>query len=177
MSFKATALLGTLLFASCGSQPEPIPEAVAQELTQSLTKSLMTALQTAMSEEGPAQTIEVCAVQAPKIAQEVSTEQYSIRRIGTRVRNVASNTPTLSEREQLEKLTKDNPNFQGVIDGRAVAMKGIFIPNAMCLTCHGSPEQIPEAVLTQLAARYPKDQAVGYGVGDLRGAFVIERKE
>ena len=172
---KSIACFVALLCAACGSSQEPIPASVAQGLTKELGQSLMSALQTAMAEGGPSPAIEVCATQAPMLAKQASGPEYSVRRIGTRVRNVAQNTPTASELKVLQTLTQEQPSFQGQIDGRAVFLQGIFIPNALCLTCHGSPEQIPSEVQEALLTRYPEDQAVGYQLGDLRGAFVVEQ--
>jgi hypothetical protein len=45
----------------------------------------------------------------------------------------------------------------------------------ICLTCHGSGEQIPPAVQAMLARYYPLDQAQGYQAGDLRGAVSIKQ--
>ncbi len=45
----------------------------------------------------------------------------------------------------------------------------------VCLACHGSDEQIPEAVKTELKTMYPYDQAKNYKVGELRGAVSIKQ--
>ncbi len=42
-----------------------------------------------------------------------------------------------------------------------------------CTVCHGT--QLAPAVQEALAARYPSDQATGYGVGELRGAFTLRK--
>ena len=44
-----------------------------------------------------------------------------------------------------------------------------------CLACHGPEEGIAEEVRAALTQRYPHDQAVGYRLGDLRGAVTIKR--
>jgi len=49
---------------------------------------------------------------------------------------------------------------------------------AQCLGCHGPKDQQPAAIREQLEKEYPRDQAVGYQAGDLRGAFsVIQNME
>ena len=46
------------------------------------------------------------------------------------------------------------------------------IPTAqLCLACHG--ENIDSITRTRLEKLYPDDQAAGYKVGDIRGAFSI----
>ncbi len=45
----------------------------------------------------------------------------------------------------------------------------------VCLTCHGTSEQIPANVEEALATSYPFDQATGYSAGDIRGAVSIKQ--
>jgi len=42
----------------------------------------------------------------------------------------------------------------------------------LCATCHGMTLAPP--VAEAVAARYPEDDATGFGVGELRGAFLID---
>ena len=44
-------------------------------------------------------------------------------------------------------------------------------PAGLCLACHG--EQLDSVVKARLETLYPDDQALGYRVGDIRGAFTI----
>ena len=44
---------------------------------------------------------------------------------------------------------------------------------AMCLTCHGS--DLASDVEGKLDELYPKDAARGFSVGDLRGAFTLNK--
>jgi hypothetical protein len=175
------ATLCALLF-SCGKPASteivdstPIPEAAAREMIGKMTTSLIGELTTTIADKGPAVAIDVCSGQAPIVAGELSAGEFSIRRIGNRVRNAEVNTPTADERKIMESLTPDSPHFQGEISGRPVFMKGLFIPSDMCLTCHGTNDQIPADVQAALAERYPDDEAIDYAVGDLRGAILVER--
>jgi hypothetical protein len=45
----------------------------------------------------------------------------------------------------------------------------------LCVTCHGSSNDIPAGVKARLQAEYPMDKATGYSVGELRGAVVVMR--
>ena len=46
------------------------------------------------------------------------------------------------------------------------------IPTAeLCLACHGT--KIDPVVAAKLTELYPRDQARGYKVGDIRGAFTF----
>jgi len=45
----------------------------------------------------------------------------------------------------------------------------------MCMQCHGSEnEQIDNNTLAKINELYPDDKATGYGVGELRGIWVVE---
>jgi hypothetical protein len=45
----------------------------------------------------------------------------------------------------------------------------------LCLSCHGSSEQIPVNVQAKIDAFYPHDKATGYKAGQLRGAVSIKQ--
>ena len=51
-------------------------------------------------------------------------------------------------------------------------MKAIPV-QAPCMACHGT--DLAPAVSQQLDALYPGDQARGYTLGELRGAFTLKR--
>jgi len=44
-----------------------------------------------------------------------------------------------------------------------------------CLECHGPAAQLTQSVRAQRAAEYPFDRAIGYAVGQVRGAPTIKR--
>jgi hypothetical protein len=45
----------------------------------------------------------------------------------------------------------------------------------LCLSCHGSAEQISPAVKSVLAQHYPNDLATGYSVGQIRGVISVRK--
>ncbi len=51
-------------------------------------------------------------------------------------------------------------------------MKPIVIKQP-CMMCHGQVGEIDDTVLDSIHTKYPGDQAIGYKVGDLRGAFTV----
>jgi hypothetical protein len=54
---------------------------------------------------------------------------------------------------------------------------GVLRPIAhqsMCGACHGPEDGISPEVRAKLRQRYPRDRAVGFGEGDLRGWFWVE---
>ena len=44
----------------------------------------------------------------------------------------------------------------------------------LCLTRHGTADNIPEQVKAKIAIEYPHDRATGYGLGQVRGAVTIK---
>ena len=44
----------------------------------------------------------------------------------------------------------------------------------LCLTCHGS--ELSKDTKAALKQHYPEDQATGYSLGDIRGAFSLTKK-
>lgn len=163
------------------TRQEPAVEAnggfasAAQGLVRQFAEALQRELAAGIKAGGPPNAIGVCSVRAPSIADALSTEGLTIRRIGTRVRNARTNTPTDAEARILAKLTVESSTFSGQIAGNEVFMQAIFINKPVCLKCHGTGDEIAADTRAELAKRYPGDKAVGYKIGDLRGAFVVER--
>ncbi len=52
-------------------------------------------------------------------------------------------------------------------------LRPLFIAS-VCLQCHGDPATFAPEVGQLLGEEYPEDQAVGYEVGDLRGAVSVQ---
>jgi hypothetical protein len=53
-------------------------------------------------------------------------------------------------------------------------MKPIIV-QVECLNCHGSRTDIMPDVKNLIAQNYPGDKAIGYKMGDLRGAVSIKK--
>ena len=61
-------------------------------------------------------------------------------------------------------------------DGKPVMRYMRALPTAeLCTQCHGTPERLSAAVTAQLKTLYPDDRAVGYRVGEIRGAITLRR--
>lgn len=136
-------------------------------------------LTAALAADGPVAAIGVCQHDAPEIAARLSVETGAkVARTAQRVRN-PDNAPNAAERAVLEafgrslKAETKRPleHFEIAADGSARYLKAILTQPA-CLSCHGAV-RAPE-VKAAIARHYPNDQATGFAVGDLRGAFVIE---
>ena len=53
-----------------------------------------------------------------------------------------------------------------------------IVTNAMCLQCHGKPNQtIEQPTFDKIKALYPKDKAIGYSTNEVRGIWSINFEE
>jgi hypothetical protein len=158
----------------------------AETVANGLLQQLQTDLQTELA-NGPAEAATICRDIAPLLASQLSRRNgWQVTRVGTRVRNPLLGLPDAWERgvlnefaarqergEALSALTHGEVvEFEGRLEYRY--MKAIGMQPA-CLTCHGSAQQIPQGVQDSLAQFYPLDQAVGYALGELRGAVSIRQ--
>jgi len=181
-SLSAMLLLSAMYHVSTlAAGPEPQLEesrAIAAEFMKTLKGELMQAMQTG----GPVNAIGVCKLRAPAIAAELSAlKGWQVGRTSLKVRNPA-NAPDSWERVGLEsfeqrKQAGEDParlEYYAVVEqkGKPVFRYMKAIPTAgLCLACHGT--KIDPVVAAKLAELYPGDQARGYQVGDIRGAFTF----
>ena len=144
----------------------------SRALTSEYATQLQAALQEAMATGGPVAAISVCKDLAPAIQSDLSRQSgANVRRTSLRFRN-PGNAPDEWETDRLETFaSSDKREFlQSTASGAVRYMKAIPT-GPVCLTCHG--EEIAPEVEENLRTAYPHDRALGYGLGDIRGAFSI----
>lgn len=157
----------------------------AQRAAQAFSSELRSTLQGAMQQGGPVSAVEVCAVQAPAIAEKVShTHGVRLGRVAVpgRHRNPqqeADGWQLLALQEMQAAVTAGaRPEEQvfvrreGLPDGVALRMARGIPTEGLCVTCHG--EVIAEPLREAIWRHYPEDGATGFAVGDLRGALWVE---
>ena len=160
------------------AQIEHLEKQAAQKidlLSSQLKSELVKAIKLGGFENG----LEVCKTKAPEIAEKLSTDGWMIGRTSLKVRNI-KNTPdewetkTLIrfEEEVSEGVSADTLSFSAIQADKFRMMKGIPTA-AVCVACHGS--SIEQETANKIDELYPQDQATGYSLGDLRGAFTIEK--
>ena len=149
-----------------------------------LAGDLKQALMSAMQSGGPQAAVNVCNMQASRITAELNSQQpLQIKRTSLKYRN-PNNQPDAWERAVLEQFNQqaaDGVAIQQMVHSEQVDVNGQTqfrymraIPvQAPCLACHGSEQQIPATVRATLVEHYPNDQATGYAIGDIRGAFSV----
>ena len=166
--------------ASVGEPPRSEAERAAVESAragaQRLGGTLKTRLLSAMA-EGPAHAASFCASNAQGLTAEVAEATGArVGRSSLRLRNPENAGPDWV-REWLEARGEGPAEgvapASGVSDGVARFVAPIAIEGP-CLACHGPPADIDEGVREVIEARYPRDRATGYALGDLRGAIWAE---
>ena len=154
-----------------------------QSIKQYATQ-LKAKLQQGMKAGGPVNAIQVCNKAAEEISRQVSDQQgWKITRTSLKVRN-SNNKPDVWETKVLQGFEQrmkkgeaiEKLDFSEIINKdsqhvfrymKAIPMQGI------CLSCHG--DKLSPDVAEKLRELYPEDQATGFKMEDIRGAFSITR--
>ncbi len=157
----------------------------SQAAIKEFSGTLKGALVASMKSSGPVEAINVCNKVAPTIASELSKKYgMEIARTSLKVRN-PDNTPDLWEKNVLNAFEKRKLEGESVKtlsfseriaedDGKQEMRMMKAIPTGeVCLICHGS--NISEPVQASLDKLYPDDQATGFSLGDIRGAFTVRK--
>lgn len=178
--------VATIALAGCaGEKQQPLPSearllVACDSLTQQFMGELKGELMSALSSGSAAEAISVCKVTAPEVAAKYSeTPGWEIKRVSTKTRN-PGNKPSKEEAALLARLSGDDARgdvFQWVHnesgDSTFYYVKAIRLQQP-CLMCHGDKAYFEPELVQTLETEYPEDQATGFQVGDLRGAFVVK---
>jgi hypothetical protein len=175
-------LLAVWPAAANDSDPAAAARAVAGELVQRLGAALKQELATS----GPDGAIAVCKDTAPRLAGDMSRRTgWRVARVSLKPRNALLGMPDAWEQSVLlrfERAVAAGEPVEAIEYAETVQepqdrffryMKALPV-QPLCLTCHGSAATIPESVRQRLADEYPHDRAVGYEIGQLRGAVTIK---
>ncbi|MGL6111321.1 MAG: Tll0287-like domain-containing protein [Rubrivivax sp.] len=186
---RRSATLLALLVASLGvAADESAWLGDARQVAGAVPPKLLATLSQAIDKSGPEGAIAVCRDEAPKLAKAASEQTgWTIRRVSLRERNPKA-VPDAWERAALEDFDRraaagESPatleKAEVVVEnGQKMQRYMRALPTqALCLSCHGPSASLSPAVTAQLNALYPADKAVGYRVGDIRGAMTIKRAQ
>jgi len=186
---KRSAMLLALLVASLGvAADEPAWLGDARQVASAVPPKLLATLSQAVDKNGPEGAITVCRDEAPKLAKAASEQTgWAIRRVSLRERNPKA-VPDAWERAALEDFDRraaagESPatleKAEVVVENGQMMQRYMrALPTqALCLSCHGPSASLSPAVTAQLNALYPADKAVGYRVGDIRGAMTLKRAQ
>ena len=139
-------------------------------------------LKKALAQGGVKQAIEVCSVQAPEIAKNLSmSTQWQVKRVSLKARNNQNATPNAWERSILEEFNQKQQQGESVKTiAKAVVVGDEFRfmqaqgTEPLCLTCHG--HKLTAETKAALKEFYPQDKATGYLLGEIRGSFSLTKK-
>lgn len=156
----------------------------ARSLVKAFGSDLKSTLVTSMKAEGPIKALTVCNEEAGPIAKKHSAlAEWDISRTSTKVRNI-NNTPDdwesavllqFEKRKAASENVKTMEYMEAIKKGEKTTyryMKPITTAGA-CLTCHG--KKLDATVANKIHSLYPQDQATGFEIGDIRGAFSLTK--
>lgn len=192
-------LLSLLLLAGCSERtdkatdnsPPPLSveaqqaaldrgKAIAAETFSLLSSNLQAAIQSG----GISNALPFCSLAAsPLTAGMAEKHGVTLRRITHQPRNPASRATdaelavvkSFQDALATDPAKSPTPMVTSLLAGKATFFAPIVIGNELCLQCHGEPgRDIAAADLAVIRGLYPQDEATGFKLGQLRGAWRID---
>ncbi|MBZ9627908.1 DUF3365 domain-containing protein [Psychroflexus sp. CAK1W] len=166
---------------SVAQLPEPeqnyadIGMTYAKSTKATLGKNLMGAIQ----KEGVLHALSFCNVQAMPLTDSMSTKHNAkIKRVSDKYRNPKNeaNEEELNYISLYKQILENGEQPEPIVveENENVNFYYPIVTNDMCLKCHGTPgEEIQPKILERIQALYPKDNAIGYDVNEVRGMWSI----
>jgi hypothetical protein len=178
------ALITTPMSLMASGMPDKQTE--ARELAKAFLGQLQPELGKAMKSGGPVHAVDICHDKAPQIARDLSqTSGWDVNRVSLKPRAATAQpdaweTATLKWFEQEAAAGRDVKTLEKFEivkqEGQSHYRYMKAIPTAeVCLTCHGAA--VPAPVTEKLHQLYPQDQATGYQLGQIRGAFSFKQAQ
>lgn len=140
-----------------------------------LGKNLVGAIQ----KEGTLGALKFCNVQAYPLTDSMAVMHHArIKRVSDKPRNPMNkaNTEEMGYIEGFKKDLASGSKIEPIVKTEAgqVHFYSPIVTNAMCLQCHGKPEeQVKPATMAKLQELYPFDMAIGYNENEVRGIWAI----
>ena len=170
-------LTTSMLFAS----PDESVVKTGQESAGLLLKTLGGNMKAHMKSGGPMEALDFCSNEAYTLTESVNKKLQkgvSVKRISSKFRNPL-NTPSEDEQKVLDELQMMQDKgekippyvIKQIGEKNFKFYKPLTMDKPVCLKCHGDVQN--EALKKEIAQRYPDDKAMGYKLGDLRGAVVV----
>ena len=133
--------------------------------------------------KGPDGAVKFCNISALPLTDSISLAHGAkIRRVTDKPRNPLNkaNEKELVFIADFKEMLASGNSVEPILDATE-GQVGFYYPittNAMCLQCHGVPEeQIATSTLAVLHKLYPKDMAQDYQENEVRGLWAINFKE
>jgi len=183
------ALLFCLSLLSCSENKVEVSEdqvigmrTTAIEFMKELKGVLINQIQT----NGILQAVSVCSDTAQVLTNNFGVQRgVYIKRVSLKNRSV-NNFPDDFEKKVLNKfeLLHQNKELNSETEHVEIVQEGEFkylrylkpiLVQAECLNCHGGETDIMPEVKQLIAQDYSDDKAIGYKMGDLRGAVSLKK--
>jgi len=200
MKALLTIMGGSLvLLAGCSKTPEapspvgpPAPlsaevrSAAAQRGQAIVTETfslLSSNLQSAIQQGGVSNALPYCSLAASPLTVGIAVKHgVTLRRVTLKARNRADKADAVEAAilNQFAAVLANTTNpppplVTNLTANRATFFAPIVLNNTLCLKCHGEPGQDLSAENVAVIQRlYPQDEATGFKLGDLRGAWRID---
>ena len=156
----------------------------AKAAIMKLGKTLKGEVAKSMKAHGPQSTAYFCYKNAKSLTKKINTSYpkgVSVKRISLKNRNKDGYPTSKDEVAMLKKLGaqvkagKKLPKMivEKISENYYKVYKPILI-GKKCLVCHGDAKHRNKDAYKTIKEKYPNDKAIGYKVGDFRGAFVAE---
>jgi hypothetical protein len=173
------------------SSPRPAPlepgiqaAAVARGKTIAAeTFSLLSSnLQSAMASGGVTNALPYCSLASSPLTASIADQHgVTLRRISHRPRNPAARADADEKgviddfQDQLHADGSPRAFATNLMVDQATFFAPIVLNNELCLGCHGrAGRDIDSETLAILQKLYPQDEATGFALGELRGAWRID---
>ena len=187
--FIVLSVLSLLLLIRCSENKPELSEDQLDAM-RSTSGDFMKKLKGVLIEQiqtgGVVQAVSVCSDTAQILTNEFGLSRgVFIKRVSLKNRN-ENNYPDDFEKNVLIKfqlIEKSNELNNQTEYAEITTEDGIkylrylkpIVLQAECLNCHGSESEVMPEVFDLIAQKYPNDKAIGYKMGDLRGAVSIKK--
>ncbi len=158
----------------------------ARTAAAAVPPKLLDVLNQQIAKDGVVSAIAVCSEKAPQMAKTASEQSgWAIRRVSLRNRNPKA-VPDAWERAALEDFDRRAAAGEALSGLEKYAliedagrkeyryMKALPVQR-VCTACHGPQESLKPEVAEKIKALYPNDLAVGYDIGQIRGAITLRK--
>ncbi|MDP3744950.1 MAG: DUF3365 domain-containing protein [Methylotenera sp.] len=169
------------------SSPEQNMLGDAKKLSAEFVQKLGGILKQQLESSGTESALSVCKDVAPEMSAQYSNDKRIVKRVSLKPRNSSIGVADAWEANQLKQFDmaaaagKPAAEIEAHAvtdekDGRWFRYMKAIPTQAMCLQCHGGADNIQPTVQALLKQLYPNDLAVGYKVGEIRGAISVKEK-
>ncbi len=158
----------------------------ASKVMQDTMPKMMQKVQEQVKAKGYAEAVSFCSTFAPefgknknvewteKAREELGAKTFRLARISMKNRN-PKNAANAKQAAIFSQWLKEGGQPTVYRDNeKIVTMHPIQIAMPLCLGCHGDSATLDKKAGQVIQKLYPEDKAVGYKMGELRGAFVTE---